>query len=335
MNRIFAPLALAACTLFAATTASATTNTYILCSTSGCGTVGGSATVSGSYAQTRYPIVLAHGMAGFSQIGPIDYWYGIPQDLTSNGAKVFVTQVASFQSSEVRGEQLLAQVNTILAMTGAAKVNLIGHSHGSQSIRYVAAAIPAHIASATAVGGPNTGSAVADVISGITTLPVVGKLTATVLSSIINAFFSFVDITSGKAYEQDALAGMNSLTTAGAAAFTATYPEAMPAASNPCGQGAAVANGVHYYSWGGTGHFTNLLDITDPVLALSGLAFGSAGNDGLVGQCSSHLGVVIRDNYNMNHLDEVNQLLGLVSIFETSPVTLFRNQANRLKVAGF
>lgn len=70
-------------------------------------------------------------------------------------------------------------------------------------------------------------------------------------------------------------------------------------------------------------------------LALTGLAFGSAGNDGLVGQCSSHLGVVIRDNYNMNHLDEVNQLFGLVSIFETSPVTLFRNQANRLKTAGF
>ena len=42
--------------------------------------------IASTYAQTNYPIVLAHGMAGFDKIGPIDYWYGIPQDLASNGA---------------------------------------------------------------------------------------------------------------------------------------------------------------------------------------------------------------------------------------------------------
>ena len=36
----------------------------------------------------------------------------------------------------------------------------------------------------------------------------------------------------------------------------------------------------------------------------------------------------------MNHLDEVNQLFGLTSIFETSPVSVFRTHANRLKNAG-
>jgi triacylglycerol lipase len=36
----------------------------------------------------------------------------------------------------------------------------------------------------------------------------------------------------------------------------------------------------------------------------------------------------------MNHLDEVNQLFGLVSIFEASPVAVFRSHANRLKSAG-
>ena len=51
--------------------------------------------------------------------------------------------------------------------------------------------------------------------------------------------------------------------------------------------------------------------------------------------CSSHLGVVIRDDYAMNHLDEVNQTAGIVNWFETDPKTLFRNQANRLKNAGF
>ena len=55
-------------------------------------------------------------MAGFAKLGPIDYWYGIPQDLVSGGSKVYSTQVASFQSSEIRGEQLLKQVQNILAI---------------------------------------------------------------------------------------------------------------------------------------------------------------------------------------------------------------------------
>jgi triacylglycerol lipase len=330
MNRKFACLALALGLMSTAGIASA--NSYTLCSTSGCSN-GGSTWTYSSYAKTRYPIVLAHGMAGFSQIGPVDYWYGIPQDLTANGANVFVTQVASFQSSEVRGEQLLAQVQDILAITGAPKVNLIGHSHGAQSIRYVAGVAPQLVASATSVGGPNTGSPVADVIKGVTTIPGLGPLATPVIAGVVNGFFAVVDILSGKSYEQDALAGLDSLTTSGAAAFNANFPAGLPAAGTPCAQGASIVNGVRYYSWSGTGHLTNVLDPLDLPLAATGLAIPGA-NDGLVGQCSSHLGVVIRDNYNMNHLDEVNQLFGLVSIFETNPKTVFRTQANRLKNAG-
>ena len=31
---------------------------------------------------------------------------------------------------------------------------------------------------------------------------------------------------------------------------------------------------------------------------------------------------MIRDDYAMNHMDEVNQTVGLVNLFETNPVTL-------------
>lgn len=68
----------------------------------------------------------------------------------------------------------------------------------------------------------------------------------------------------------------------------------------------------------GTGSLTNALDPSSAGLAVTGLLFGEA-NDGLVGQCSSHLGSVVKDNYRMDHLDEVNQLLGLVSLFESDP----------------
>lgn len=308
---------------------------YNICNTVGCKTQSVVALPwqQSSYAKTRYPIVLAHGMAGFSKVGPVDYWYGIPQDLSTNGAAVYVTQVASFDSSEVRGEQLLSQVQQILAISGAQKINLIGHSHGSQSVRYVAGVLPSRIASVTAVGGPNGGSPVADVIKGVTTIPGLGPLAAPVLAGAINGFFSLVDILSGQQYHQDALAGMDSLTTTGSAAFTARFPAGMPTAANKCAEGAYVVNGVHYYSWSGTGHLTNVADIGDGALAAIGLVIPEA-NDGFVGRCSSHLGQVVRDNYNMNHLDEVNQLFGLVSVFETNPKSVFRTQANRLKTAG-
>lgn len=285
-----------------------------------------------TYAKTKYPIVLAHGMAGFDKIGRLDYWYGIPQDLTSNGASVHLTQVSSFQSSEVRGEQLLNQVQDILAITGAEKVNLIGHSQGNQSIRYVAGTIPLRIASATSVGGVTKGSAVADLVKLASELPVVGAALTPLVSSVVNGFGALIGLAAGETLPQDSLAALNSLTTAGAARFNAVFPAGVPTTS--CGEGSYSANGVNYYSWSGTRVLTNVRDISDAGLALTSLAFAGQANDGLVGRCSSHLGKVIRDNYRMNHLDEVNQIMGLVSYFETNPKSVFRQHANRLKLAG-
>lgn len=93
----------------------------------------GLASASG-YTQTKYPIVLAHGLLGFKNLlGVVEYFYGIPEGLSSGGAKVYVTQVTAVESSEARGEQLLAQVQEILAVTGAKKVNLIGHSRARRT----------------------------------------------------------------------------------------------------------------------------------------------------------------------------------------------------------
>ena len=150
------------------------------------GLLAGTAPATASdYAKTKYPIVLAHGMSGFANIGPLDYWHGIPTDLARNGARVYVTTVSSFESSEVRGEQLLRQVEQILAVTGAQKVNLVGHSHGNQSIRYVAGVIPHKIASVTSVGGPVKGSPVADLIKSVSELPLIGAPGTALLTSVV------------------------------------------------------------------------------------------------------------------------------------------------------
>ncbi|MFM2332235.1 MAG: hypothetical protein RIQ74_1058 [Pseudomonadota bacterium] len=298
------------------------------CNVSTC-SVGGSTNVTSSYAKTKYPILLAHGMAGFSAVGTLQYWNGITEDLVGNGANVFVAQQASFNSSEVRGEQLLLQTKQVLAITGAQKVNLIGHSHGSQSVRYVASLLPNKVASVTAVGGPTKGSDVADVIYSITQSPV-GPAVTPLLAAGVNAFFSLVGIGSGHYYDQNALAGLNSLTTRGSANFNQRFPAAVP--TTACGSGTESVNGVRYYSWSGTSPFTNALDPLDYALTATSLLISSE-NDGLVPRCSSHLGTVIRDNYAFNHLDEVNQVLGLVGFLQ-NPVTPYRTQANRLKNQG-
>lgn len=119
---------------------------------------------SNGYTQTRYPIVLAHGMLGFDSILGIDYWYGIPQALRRDGAQVYVTEVSQLNTSELRGEELLQQVEEIVAISGKPKVNLVGHSHGGPTVRYVAAVRPDLVASVTSVGAPHKGSDVADLI---------------------------------------------------------------------------------------------------------------------------------------------------------------------------
>ena len=283
-----------------------------------------------SYTKTKYPIVLAHGMAGFDSLfGVLDYWYGIEGALEDGGATVFVTEVSQFNTTQARGEQLLAQVQQILAITGKSKVNLIGHSHGGLDVRYVAAVRPDLVASVTSVGSPHKGAALADYlranVSG-------GSFTESVLAFFANSLGTVLALLTGSSNPQDAVAALDSLTSAGLASFNAAYPQGVPTTS--CGSGASSVGGVRYYSWSGTGLLTNLLDVSDAPLALTSLVYPES-NDGLVGRCSSHLGQVIRDNYFQNHLDEVNQILGLVSIFESSPTSIFRAHANRLKTAGY
>ena len=286
------------------------------------------ATGSG-YTATKYPIVLAHGMLGFDSLLGIDYWYGIPSALRRDGAQVYVTEVSQLNTSELRGEELLAQVEEIVAISGKPKVNLVGHSHGGPTVRYVAGVRPDLIASVTSVGAPHKGSDVADLIRKIPE----GSSGEAVIAGLVNAMGSFINFVSGSSSTapQDSLGSLESLNSEGAARFNAKFPQGIP--TTACGEGAYKVNGVRYYSWSGTSPLTNLLDISDAMMGAGALAF-SGPNDGLVGRCSSHLGMVIRDNYRMNHLDEVNQFMGLTSLFETDPVSVYRQHANRLKNAG-
>lgn len=282
-----------------------------------------------TYTKTKYPIVLAHGLGGFDEIfGVYEYWFGIPNELRDGGATVFVTEVSQLNSTEARGEQLIDQIEQIVAITGKPKVNLIGHSHGGLDVRYVAAVRPDLVASTTSVGSPHKGAELATFLRANVQG---GSFTEAVVGYFANWLGAVLGLLTGNTNPSNAIAALDSLTAAGLAQFNASYPQGVP--TSACGSGAATVNGIRYYSWSGTGILTNALDVSDAAMALTSLFYSEA-NDGLVGRCSSHLGTVIRDNYFHNHLDEVNQILGLVSIFESNPTSVFRTHANRLKNAG-
>ena len=289
--------------------------------------LGANAHAASDYAKTRYPIVLVHGLFGFDSFLGLDYFYGIPGALTQDGARVFVAQVSAANSTEVRGEQLLAQVKTIMAITGASKVNLIGHSHGGPTIRYVAGVAPQLVASVTSIGGVNKGSRVADILRGV--VPA-GTLSETLVNNAAKAFVALINLGSGgTSLPQMPTAALDALTTVKTQDFNRRFPQALPSG---CGSGPELVNGVRYYSWAGTMPVTNVLDVSDGALGILSLVFGEA-NDGLVSACSSRLGTHLGD-YRQNHLDEVNQVLGLRDWFSADPVTLYRQHANRLKQMG-
>ena len=289
---------------------------------------------------TRYPLVLVPGMLGFIRLVLYPYWYGIVEALRRGGATVIAVQVSPLNSTEVRGEQLLARIDEILRETGAEKVNLIGHSQGALTARYAAAKRPDWVASVTSVAGPNHGSELADYLARHSPAH---SLKGRVLSWLLRGVAALMTLLEtgyrGPKLPVDIHASHQSLTTEGVALFNRQYPQGLP--STWGGQGAEEVGGVRYYSWSGTlqpgktNRGRNLFDGTNRSCRLFARTFvREAGQcDGMVGRYSSHLGQVIGDDYPLDHFDIVNQSLGLVGK-GAEPIRLFVEHARRLKAAN-
>ncbi|KVK72005.1 alpha/beta hydrolase [Burkholderia cepacia] len=315
------------------------------------------------YAATRYPIILVHGLTGTDKYGGVvEYWYRIPEDLRAHGATVYVANLSGFQSDDGpngRGEQLLAFVKQVLAATGAQKVNLIGHSQGGLTSRYVASVAPELVASVTTISTPHWGSQFADFVQQLLQTDPTG-LSSTVLGAFANALGTLTS--SNFNTNQNAIQALSVLTTAKAAAYNQKFPSAGLGAPGSCRTGAStetVGGNTHLlYSWGGTAiqptttvaGVTGAVDTSvsgavDPANALdpSTLALlgsgtvminrGAGPNDGVVSQCSSLFGQVL-GTYHWNHTDAINQILGVLGANVEDPVAAIRTHANRLKNQG-
>ena len=316
------------------------------------------------YAATQYPIVLVHGLSGTDRYANvIDYWYGIASDLESHGANVYVANLSGFQGDlgpNGRGEQLLAYVQQVLAATGAGKVNLIGHSQGGLDARYVAAVAPQLVASVTTIGTPHRGSEFADYVARVLAKdptglaePLIGQF-ANLLGTLFSSNFNT---------NQDAISALTALTTSGATQFNAAVPSAGLGDAGSCRTGApteTVNGNLHYlYSWAGNAirpsgsalgvqgaTDTSVSGFLDPANALdpSTLTLLGSGtlminrnagpNDGLVSVCSALFGQVLSTSYHWNHVDEINQVFGVLGQNAEDPVAAIRAHANRLKLQG-
>jgi triacylglycerol lipase len=288
------------------------------------------------YTKTKHPIVLVPGIFAFDTIAGIDYWYQIPSAIESRGGKVFVPKINAFDSSVDRGEHLIAQLDEIKASSGGkiTKFNLMGHSQGGVTSRYVMAVRPDLVASVTSMSTPHTGSPVADLLTD--TAPE-GTVQGDIFSAVGDAVGNLVNLLSdNKASESDLYAMLGEFSQAGAADFNSRYPLGLP--TEECGNGepTVTVNGhdIELFSWGGGSPVTTGIDPSDLLFGTTSLVFKGAPSDGITGVCANHFGRVLRDNYIMNHIDINNHVLGIVSIFDTNPKTVFKNHANRLKKMG-
>ena len=293
---------------------------------------------SGGYTDTKNPFLLVHGVSGFDQVGGlIGYFHTIPQNLCRSGADVKVANVAAFNSSEQRGRKLAEDINN--NRYGSSKFNIIAHSQGSPTAR-VAVTYDAsmnsrgkgRIKSVTSVGGVNKGSKVADVVRGV--VPSSGRIPGGI-NALGDALGGLISAISGSRNRQNGINALNTLTTSGTNDLNKRhgYGVAKSYCSNDR-QSSATVNGnkIYIYSWAGKSPLTNILDITDAFVGITSLVFGREDNDGLVSVCSQKLGSYLGAK-RANHVDEINHLFGLRSLFH-NPVSMYRQHANRLRNKG-
>jgi len=134
-----------------------------------------------------FPIVLAHGVCRIDQLwkgasklpawarplaDKVHYFRGVRSALEAEGFNVRHANVGWAHGVHVRARELRANVERVLAETGAAKVNLVVHSMGGLDARHMLFAdrhdggFGARVASLVTIGTPHDGAPVADAICG-------------------------------------------------------------------------------------------------------------------------------------------------------------------------
>jgi triacylglycerol lipase len=260
--------------------------------------------------RTAYPLVLVHGLDGFKNIGPIDYFYGVADALRKDGHTVEVAVMDPYNSSEVRGAELQSFVEQVLQSSGADKVKMICHSQGGLDCRYVASNLGAKIAAIVTISSPHRGTPVADIAVGDLPGPMQQALDA-----FLNVLGAGLD--NGNP-NMNAQAALDEMTAKGAAAFAARHPDSDAVAyysiagrsNSVTGDLACASDGEAPFiaRWDGNVDPINAL-LSAPGAIINGTATPPPTNDGLVPVASARYGTFL-GCVPADHLDEMNQIAG-------------------------
>ena len=239
-------------------------------------------------ATPRYPIVLAHGLLGFSELQlasylpPVQYWYGIKDALTAQGASVICASVPPSSSIEDRAAKLRDDIDAAASgpdYKGARpeRVNIIAHSMGGLDARYMISHLPprtADVGSLVTVSSPHRGSQLADVL---------------------------LDADAGAPIHLPRLYGLLERAGLGTAAFAQLTRKYMTGTFNP---GTPDAESARYFSFGAACDEPPLLSPFRQPWRVIREAEGP--NDGLVSVESSRWGAYRGTLVGVSHLDLIN-----------------------------
>lgn len=192
---------------------------------------------------TKYPIVFAHGMAGFNNILGYDYWgddYGQfvldPCDAfletSCNGdinsaQKSYVSAVQPLHNSEVRGTQLANNIESYMATSGATYVNIVSHSQGGLDSRKAAKVLQQRkgrqvVKTHLSISSPHRGSPVAKYVLDHYTLSSAVSVLANYYGNIVYASGNDTNAALKQLVYKD-YSSTDGATT-GMQAFNTTYP---------------------------------------------------------------------------------------------------------------
>ncbi len=113
----------------------------------------------------RFPVVLAHGLMGFDEVGfgPVrrHYFKGATRSFSVTGCEVYRPRVAKAASIAQRAQQLADQVGRIRAT----RVTIVAHSMGGLDARYAInrLGLGKKVAALVTIGTPHLGTPIADV----------------------------------------------------------------------------------------------------------------------------------------------------------------------------
>lgn len=114
----------------------------------------------------RRPIVLAHGIAGVSQIAVrrlrvATYFRGVPESLRRRGCRVVVPDLPPLGAVETRARRL---ADAIRGAVGDEPVHVVAHSMGGLDARHMISRLGMHdqVLTLVTIGTPHRGSPVAD-----------------------------------------------------------------------------------------------------------------------------------------------------------------------------